>query len=508
MPSRNKKLVNQVILGSIAFSLSFGLGLLLSREFKQGVLTGIAALPASYGCAIALYRKRVQQDKQLKQGLHHQIQLLLQQRDNCQEEIAIALHQRQTLESNLDALYSEREQILMRVAELHQYRKELYQSLPTQQQKTLLGTNPWQSPQLQAAPDHPVEFKRGGVAHGVLVQKSEDRLEQLQSEYDQLQGQILAQQTKREQLIPELTQLSRQKYKLSQELQTLKDELKDLQNFQEKLSQSLAELELQREYNDEQIFYKEARREGLELEIENLEKILLEKQELWQNLEPKMLKWERLQAEGVKLEENQSSLTAELHQLAEDKHRLSLELNQLRQNQSTLTVELNQLAQEKQSLSAELNQLRQNQSTLTTELNQLAQEKQNLSAELATLEDQLTTPIRTPSTPSKPAPFPEEWLDFLHNLCGSEKQTLKAILDQDEERLKQLADEVTTMPEVLIDALNEKALNTIGDTFLIRQNLAILPTIDEEYHSLFSQPLSLQFQDLLTLIHSTHAENT
>ncbi|MCW6035161.1 hypothetical protein K4A83_02585 [Spirulina subsalsa FACHB-351] len=494
MPSRNNKLVNQVILGSIAFSLSFGLGLLLSREFKQGVLTGIAALPGSYGCAIALYRQRVQQDKKFKQGLHHQIQLLRQQRESCHQEMAIALNQQQNLESNLHALYSEREQILMRVAELHQYRKELYQSLPTPEQKTLQGTSPWQSPQLQAAPDHPVEFKRGGVAHRILVQKSEDRLEQLQSEYDQLQKQILAQQNKREQLIPELTQLSRQKYKLSQDLQNLQDEVKDLQNFQEKLSQSLAELELQREYNDEQLFHKEARREGLELEIENLEKILLEKQETWQNIEPKMLQLESLQAEVVKLENNKSSLTTELHQLAEDKRRLSLELNQLEQNKSTLTTELHQLAEDKHSLSSELSQL--------------GQEKQSLSAELAQLEDQLTTPILTTSNPTKPNSFPEEWLDFLHNLCLPEQQTLKAILDEDEDHLKQLADQMTTMPEVLIDALNEKALNTIGDTFLIRQTLTLLPTIDPEYLPLFSQPITLQLQDLLTLIHSTHAENS
>ncbi len=64
--------------------------------------------------------------------------------------------------------------------------------------------------------------------------------------------------------------------------------------------------------------------------------------------------------------------------------------------------------------------------------------------------------------------FPEEWTVLMRQLPEYEFQVLKAIAEQANPApvIKQIAEANLTMPELLIDGINERALDTIGDLIL------------------------------------------
>jgi WD40 repeat protein len=53
------------------------------------------------------------------------------------------------------------------------------------------------------------------------------------------------------------------------------------------------------------------------------------------------------------------------------------------------------------------------------------------------------------------------------------------------------------MPEVLIESINENALNIVGDTILVGGGTSGIPEIYEDYTSIFLEPISIYFKDLL-----------
>jgi chromosome segregation ATPase len=77
--------------------------------------------------------------------------------------------------------------------------------------------------------------------------------------------------------------------------------------------------------------------------------------------------------------------------------------------------------------------------------------------------------------------LPTEWHNLLEHLPGYEIQVLKAILEQDNPKatIKQIAEANITMPNLLIDAINEIASNTIGE--LIIETNTEVPEIVEEH---------------------------
>lgn len=77
--------------------------------------------------------------------------------------------------------------------------------------------------------------------------------------------------------------------------------------------------------------------------------------------------------------------------------------------------------------------------------------------------------------------LPKEWHNFLAHLPGHEIQVLKAILEQDNPKatIKKIAEANITMPNLLIDTINEIANNTIGE--LIIETNTEIPEIIEEH---------------------------
>ena len=178
------------------------------------------------------------------------------------------------------------------------------------------------------------------------------------------------------------------------------------------------------------------------------------------------------------------------------------------------------LAHQKQHLFAEIQELREAQKALeeiqhqlNSSVSSLTHKKQELEDSLVATDqkrEQLQQQMREFSEAKSLSEAPNylnkmqflpnewlEWLDFYQQLNCEERDVLKAILSQDETTLKQIADQKATMTEVLIDSLNENAINTLGDTVFIRSSNSIIPDVYEEYSHILLKPKSVYFKDLL-----------
>jgi hypothetical protein len=66
---------------------------------------------------------------------------------------------------------------------------------------------------------------------------------------------------------------------------------------------------------------------------------------------------------------------------------------------------------------------------------------------------------------------------------------IKAIAQQDNplQSLKRIAEENLSMPELLIDSINNRAMDTIGDRIIEPGSISIPPLIAEEYQLSINQ---------------------
>jgi chromosome segregation ATPase len=136
---QSTKVVNRMLLGSIAFSVSFGLGLLANRDLSKALLTGVITVPATYVGAAVAGKRRINQEKQIRASLQNQIEELEEEEIQIHQSLFAATVTRQEVEASINALQGERSQLLNRVSELHSQRNELYQEISTfQKQKQQL----------------------------------------------------------------------------------------------------------------------------------------------------------------------------------------------------------------------------------------------------------------------------------------------------------------------------------------------------------------------------------
>jgi chromosome segregation ATPase len=98
--------------------------------------------------------------------------------------------------------------------------------------------------------------------------------------------------------------------------------------------------------------------------------------------------------------------------------------------------------------------------------------------------------------------LPQEWLDiinFMEQLNDLEKEIFQAILEKSEKQLKEIADRHTTMPEVLIESLNERALNIWGDILFVKSSNSTIPEFNEECKQILEEPIQLELKKVFKL---------
>jgi predicted nuclease with TOPRIM domain len=440
---------NRVLLGFIAFAVSFVITLLISQDLGRSLLTGITAVPAAY-LAISVVNLRMrQQTEQRVETLKHNIQALLQRRHEAYQEFTEMLDEKEQVAAALNSMQLQLRQLQLEESELATVRGGSSSwslaagSSATAGSATAIALQPHNLPtEIQDPRSGKVQPANGDTDR----RKTEVSLEFLNSELTHIKGQVTDYRQKRDRLAQELTSLTQQKQQQEGSINALRSEVQQLEQSRSELERFIA--------------YAEAK-----------------KQELDSGNHPLQIALKQLQAETNRLHEEMHSLEGQVTERR----------GQRQKAEPPETVIKSTTKQTEKSPTARPASKSTKATPTTSDPAIAAPKVTQLSSQPIA---QITLP--SPNLPSLPrvdagtepriAPeFADEWNDLLMQLPDHEFRVLKAIAEQANPTptIRRIAEENATKPDLLIDAINERALDTIGD--LIIESGADAPTIAAEH---------------------------
>ncbi|MEC4805785.1 MAG: hypothetical protein SAJ12_12180 [Jaaginema sp. PMC 1079.18] len=294
------------------------------------------------------------------------------------------------------------------------------------------------------------------------------QIQQLESEENQLYQSLYETRSTQEQLEASITALNK-------ECRQLIDRVAELHQQRNNLYQDTLTLQQQKE-----------RHESTFQQLQNQAKLIEQsKTEVKHSLEITKTQFQQLKSQ--------------VNTLQIDAERLQLQITNRKEQYETLEAEIDKLTQEKQSQETAIAQLQQ-------DIDNLLQQRSQINSDRPThptlengdraveinLDDIISISMALP-------PEWKEWLQFAQQLKAEDRLTFNAILERDAATLKKLADERATMPQVLVESLNENALEVIGDTLFVPTDNKLLPQVHEEYAHLLLNAIELKFKDFLKL---------
>lgn len=190
------KLVNRIMLGSVAFCVSFGLGLLTNRSWERALLTGLITIPACYAAYFVSGRRGTNQEKLLRNKLPTNIKELVSQREQLHRSLYLTHTTLKQLEASVNTLQIERSQLLNRVSELHNQREGLnHELIALHRQKRQIEEESYNlQAQVQIFENQQTELSQTLSSKTVEVERSEAKKKSLKIQLEQLQAQLIKQQ--------------------------------------------------------------------------------------------------------------------------------------------------------------------------------------------------------------------------------------------------------------------------------------------------------------------------
>ncbi|MBW4635152.1 MAG: hypothetical protein KME30_25625 [Iphinoe sp. HA4291-MV1] len=402
---------NRLIIGIVAFGVSFGLSLVLSWDFNKAFLTGVVTVPATYLSVLFVDKRKRNHEILILDSLQRRIRDL----EGLKSRIIAEVYQ---LEAHNALLHTESSNLQNQVIERRNQRDTLNRELSTYviEKKQLEAKINYLQNELHALDQSKVELNNTFSALTAEKRRLELKSNVSRAEITQLQAQINEFQQQKQELESSLTLLNRLKPQLEEKLHELRVQIQ--------------ELEVQENQQKQLILEKKAEKEHIEASLNSLQTQLTEQQIELQQLQEQVI---LLQGERDQL---QSQVWELLHQMG----------------------------------------------TLTTQeqLNENGQEESEDLFPFSELLESLEPPI---DTTDRGENFSEEWAEFTKQLQSYEIRVLKAMLEQDNPNaaIKKIAEENITMPNLLIDSINELANNTIGE--LIIDPNSETPEIYEEHRT-------------------------
>ncbi|MEH2322742.1 MAG: tellurite resistance TerB C-terminal domain-containing protein [Nostoc sp.] len=323
------------------------------------------------------------------------------------------------------------------------------------------------------------------------INQIEEHHNLLYAESQQLQNQVTESRNQRDSLHRELRTFAGQKKQLETEISSLKTEINNLQKNLTELNNAFSVLTAEKRRLESNCNVSRS-------EITHLQSQISELQQEKQEIESNLTLLGRLKPQ---LEEKLYELRIAIQELEVEttkKNQLLVATKAERENiQAILNSSQTQLAEHK----AELQQLQEQVSLLQEERDSLQNQVWELLQQIETFnpehladnsneeDNELfpfseimgTTAIRDTSEADTSENLPEEWTNFLENLPVYELQVLKAIVEQDNPNaaIKKIAETNITMPNLLIDSINEQANDIIGE--LIIDSNSESPEVYQEY---------------------------
>jgi uncharacterized coiled-coil DUF342 family protein len=318
------------------------------------------------------------------------------------------------------------------------------------------------------------------------IQQLEEYRNLLYTETQQLENQIAECRNQRDNLHRDIGTLAAQKKQIHSDIYNLQIEFQHLENSNLELNNSCnnlisekRRLELNCHTTRTEINQIQPQIDTLKQEKQALENDVILLERLKPQLEEKLYELRlEIQTQELKIVKQNDLLT----QTTATRNNLENTLSALQNQTLAQQFEVHQL-QNQISLLQEERDLLQNQvwellQQVETIHPPLLPNNEESSLELFPF-DELLEPVDTKK--HHPENLPTEWHNFLENLPAYEIEVLKAIVEQDNPfpTIKQIAEAHITMPNLLIDAINEIANNTIGE--LIIETNTEVPEIVEEH---------------------------
>ncbi|MBW4421814.1 MAG: hypothetical protein KME13_21775 [Myxacorys californica WJT36-NPBG1] len=337
---------------------------------------------------------------------------------------------------------------------------------------------------------------------------------------EELKSHIRALQRRRAEAYEALVIMTSERDQIANSLNSMQTQLRNLQiqssnlwKQKEELSWNLGTSEPSPTANQMyglQVRIKELEQKEAELN-HSLSATLSAKQRAELALKTNQAELNQLQAQLLEHANRKDNLAKEIAALAAQKQQLEVELVSLQPRVVDLEryrTELNQflasaepkrqqVENSSRSLQGAIEQLQVQISSLHGELGQLEtqilerrDQKDMLDQELAALKGELSASEKITAADS-PEPqtsqIPEaglptmDWMNFFNQLPDPEFKALIAIAEHSNPSpaLKQIAEDHLTMPELLIDSINERAMDTVGD--LVIDPSANTPIVAPEY---------------------------
>ncbi|KAB8335338.1 hypothetical protein SD80_003140 [Scytonema tolypothrichoides VB-61278] len=401
---------NRLIIGIVAFGVSFGLSLVLSWDFNKAFLTGLVTVPATYLSALFVDKRKRNYEMLILDSLQRRIRDL----EGLKSRIVTEVSQ---LEAHNALLHAESSNLQNQVIERRNQRDTLNRELGAYiiEKKQLQAKINYLQNELRTLEESKVELNNTFSTLTAEKRRLELNSNISRSEITQLQAQISELQQQKQESESSLILLNRLKPQLEEKLYELRVQIQ--------------EVEVQENQQKQLILERKAEKEHIEASLNDLQTQLAEQQ------------------------------------------------TQLQQLQGQVTL----LQEERDQLQSQVWELLHQMETLTTQeqLNENGEEDSEDFFPFSELIESLEV-IDTTNISEK---FSEEWAEFTKQLQGYEIRLLKAMLEQDNPYavIKQIAEENITMPNLLIDSINELANDTIGE--LIIDPSSETPKIYEEYRT-------------------------
>ncbi|WP_127056588.1 tellurite resistance TerB C-terminal domain-containing protein [Trichormus variabilis] len=322
------------------------------------------------------------------------------------------------------------------------------------------------------------------------IKQIEEHRTILYSESQQLQNQIAECRNQRDSLHRDLGTFAGQKKQLESEISILSTELHNLENSTEELKNNCSTLSAEKRRLELNCHGLRAEITQLQTQVDAFQE---EKQEIESNLtllgrlKPQLE--EKLYELRIELQELEMQIVQENNLLVDTKtirENLDNNLIALQNQTAAQQAELNQIQNQVSLLQSERDSLQSQDWELLQQMDTINQETGNENTQEDDIDlfpfDQLLEPLSPIDyEPNTSDNLPTEWTDFLENLPAYEIQVLKAIVEQDNPKpiIKQIAEANITMPNLLIDSINEIANNTIGE--LIIETEQEIPVIYQEH---------------------------
>jgi chromosome segregation ATPase len=323
------------------------------------------------------------------------------------------------------------------------------------------------------------------------INQIEEHHNLLYTESQKLQNQVTESRNQRDSLHRELRTFTGQKKQLEIEINSLQTEINNLQKNQTELNNAFSVLTVEKRRLESNCNVSRAEITQLQSQISELQQ---DKQEVESNLtllgrlKPQLE--EKLYELRIAIQELEVETTQKKQLLVVTKteiDNIQVILNSSQNHLAEQKAELEQLQgqisllqEERDSLQNQVWELLQQTETFNSET--VAENSQKDDMELFTFSEIIkTTTLIDTSEVDISDNIPEEWTNFLENLPGYELQVLKAIVEPDNPNatIKKIAEANITMPNLLIDSINERANDTIGE--LIINSNSEIPEVYPEH---------------------------